>query len=69
MYEDLIGKKVCTDQGEDVGVVTSLVEVPQGHLIDVKKTNGKHVLIPFVSVFVDEIDDEKIIIKPIEGLL
>ena len=68
-YDDLIGKKVCTDEGEDVGVITSLIEVPQGHLIDVKKIDGKQVLIPFVSFFIMRIDDEQVIIKPIEGLL
>lgn len=68
-YEDLIGKMVRTDQGETVGIITSMIEVPQGHLIEVKKTNGKTVLIPFVSFFIDSIDDQMVVIKPIEGLL
>lgn len=68
-YDDLIGKKVQTDYGEDVGVVSSLIEVPQGHLLEVKKTNGKKVLVPFVSAFVESINDQIIVIKPIEGLL
>ncbi len=68
-YEDLIGKKVQTDQGEVVGVILSLIEVPQGHLIEVKKIDGKKILIPFVSFFIDSIDDQVVVIKPIEGLL
>ncbi len=68
-YEDLIGKLVKTDQGEDIGVISSLIEVPQGHLLEVKKTNGKKVLIPFVSFFVSRVDDQTVVIKPIEGLL
>lgn len=68
-YEDLIGKTVKTDAGESIGVIESIIEVPQGYLIEVKKSNGKKVLIPFVSSFVDSIDDHWVVIKPIEGLL
>ncbi len=69
LYEDLIGKKVLRENDEVVGVVTSMIEVPQGHLLEVKKTDNKRVMIPFVSAFIVDIDDERIIIKPIEGLL
>lgn len=69
LYDDLIGKRVETDQLEMIGIVSSLIEVPQGHLLEVKKTNGKTVLIPFVSFFVQDITKEVIRIKPIEGLL
>ena len=69
LYEDLIDKKVLTENGEIVGVVSSMIEVPQGHLMEVKKNDHKKIMIPFVSAFIIDIDDEKIIIKPIEGLL
>jgi len=67
-YSTLIGKKVYTDQALFVGEVTSIIEVPQGHLIEIQKEDKK-ILIPFIKQFVGDIDDEKIIIHPIEGLL
>ncbi len=68
-YDDLIGKRVETDQGETVGVISSLLEVPQGHLLEVKKNDGNNVLIPFVSAFILSVDEYVVVIKPIEGLL
>ena len=68
-YEDIIGKKVLTDENEEVGVACSLIEVPQGHILEVLKPDGKKALIPFVKEFIKDIDEEKIIIKPIEGLI
>lgn len=68
-FEDVIGKKVVTDKLEEVGIATALIEVPQGHILEVKKLDGKKALIPFIKEFVGDIDDEQIIIKPIEGLL
>ena len=68
-YEDIIGKKVVTDLLEAVGIASALIEVPQGHLLEVEKPNGKKALIPFRKEFIGDIDEDKIIIKPIEGLL
>lgn len=68
-YEDVIGKKVVTDNLEQVGIASALIEVPQGHLLEVEKPDGKKALVPFIKEFIGDIDDEKIIIKPIEGLL
>ena len=46
------------------------MELPHGEVIVVfnKESNKRH-LIPFVDEFILSVDDEKIIIKPIEGLL
>jgi 16S rRNA processing protein RimM len=68
-YEDVIGKKVVTENLEIVGIASALIEVPQGHLLEVEKSDGKKALVPFIKEFIGEIDDEKIIVKPIEGLL
>ncbi|HEY8395434.1 MAG TPA: ribosome maturation factor RimM, partial [Bacilli bacterium] len=70
-YQDLIGLEAFLDSGEKVGTIADLVEVPQGLLLLLKKSNGKEALIPFVNEFVQEIDleNKKIIITPIEGLL
>jgi 16S rRNA processing protein RimM len=68
-YQDLIGKKVYKDDGVLIGKVTSMIEVPQGHLMEVEKTDQKKVLIPFVQAFIGDINQDRIIIHPIEGLL
>lgn len=68
-YQDLIEKKVYTDQNELVGSVISMIPVPQGHLLEIEKPDGKKVLVPFVKVFVTDVKEDMIIIKPIEGLL
>lgn len=67
-YDDLIGKNVITDDGNTFGVVSAIIEVPQGHLLEV--THGtRKILIPFVSQFVGDITEDRIVIHPIEGLL
>ena len=47
------------------------MEVPQGEILVIKKNNGKEALVPFVDEFVIEIDvdNNKMIIESIEGLL
>ncbi|MFU8792996.1 MAG: ribosome maturation factor RimM [Acholeplasmataceae bacterium] len=68
-YQSLIDKKVYTDQNIYVGFVSSMIKVPQGHLMEVEKTNQERIMIPFVKAFIGDISEDKIIIFPIEGLL
>lgn len=68
-YDDVIGKKVVTDQMQEVGIASALIEVPQGHLLEILKPDGKKALVPFIKEFIGDIDETKIIVKPIEGLL
>lgn len=69
-YDDLIDSKVLVE-GEEIGVVTDVMEVPQGEILRIKKKNGKTSLVPYVDEFIEEVDIDKkiIIINPIEGLL
>ncbi|HBT59913.1 MAG TPA: 16S rRNA processing protein RimM [Acholeplasmataceae bacterium] len=67
-YKDLIGLKVYNKNNELIGVVNDVMDVPQGHLLQVK-TSEKMVLIPFVSAFVKEINEHSIKIEEIDGLL
>ncbi len=66
-YDELIKKDVFLENGEKVGFVISVIEVPQGHLLEIK-TKDKKSLIPFRNEFVVSVK-EHIIIKDIEGLL
>ena len=68
-YDDLLSKNVYDENHVLLGKVISLIAVPQGHLLEIEKLDGKKRLIPFVDEFVKDILDDKIIIRPIEGLL
>lgn len=65
----LIGLDVFLMDNTPVGEVTSLLDVPQGHLLNILTTEGKQVLVPFIKQFVKEVTDEGIWIEVIEGLL
>lgn len=69
-FDDLIGLIAYTDNLEKIGEVTDILDVPQGTILIIN--NGKkEVLVPFVDEFIKEVllDENKIIITPIEGLL
>ena len=67
-YDELIKKDVYLENGEKVGFVISVIEVPQGHLLEVITVDKKKKLIPFRNEFIISIED-MIIMKDIEGLL
>jgi 16S rRNA processing protein RimM len=67
-YEDIIGLDVKLSDDTIIGKVVSIRELPQGSILEVQ-TDKKIVLIPFVDAFVKAIEDEYMIIEPIEGLL
>lgn len=65
-YSDLIGKIVFNQKGDFRGEVIEIRELPHAKYLVVKYNDKTH-LIPFISEFIDKID-EKIYIKEIEGL-
>ena len=67
---DLIGLETYTDDGQFIGIVESLIDRSMQSLLVVKNEDKEH-LIPLIEPIVKEIDLEnsKIIITPIEGLL
>lgn len=70
-FDDLIGLDAYNVSGELIGTVIDINEVPQGVLLEIRKIDKTVTLIPFVDEFIKKvnIDDRKIIISPIEGLL
>ncbi len=68
-YEDLVGKFVYDTEGQKIGQVISVIPVPQGHLLEIEKTDGKKALVPFVEAFVQSVEKDRIVIQTIEGLL
>ena len=72
-YDDLIGLDVIdvNNDNNKVGQVIDVVEVPQGCILRIKKTNGKQALVPYVEEFIKKVDLENktIEIASIEGLI
>jgi 16S rRNA processing protein RimM len=70
-YHQLIGLQVVTADGEAVGTVREIYETGPTHLLEVRRTNGGHVLIPFTERIVRKVDVESgtLTIKPPPGLL
>ncbi len=69
-FSDLIGSKVVTEEGREIGTLKDILEQPASHILEVEKPDGKQVLIPFISEFVKEVDPKKkkIVVKLIEGM-
>ena len=68
-YQSLFDKPCYTKEGLFLGTVLSVVEVPQGHLLEIKTADERKVLVPFIKAFVKDVLNDKIIIEPIEGLI
>lgn len=66
-YDDLIGSKIIVDDKE-MGEVIDIREVPQGIILECN-IGGKTKFIPYVDEFIASVEDGKIIVTPIEGLL
>lgn len=67
---DLIGLDAVTVDGEEIGTVSDILEQTAQTLLVIK--NGEEeILVPKCDAFVDRVnlDEKKIYIKPIEGLL
>lgn len=65
-FDDLIGLKIFNQNNELKGEVINILEVPQGHILEVNTKNGKK-MVPFNKFFILEVKDI-IIVNEIEGL-
>ena len=69
-YHQLLGMRVLTSQGRDLGIVREVYELEPAHLLEVRGGGGS-VLIPFSRQVVREVDSAagRIVVDPPEGLL
>jgi 16S rRNA processing protein RimM len=67
---DLIGMTVENERGEDVGVVETILEIPDNHLFVVRKGKGE-ILIPAAKSFVTSVDltRRRMLVRGIEDLV
>ena len=56
---DLIGLKVVTDEGEDFGVLTDLIQTVANDVYAVKCPNVKEVLLPVIDECILDVDLER----------
>lgn len=70
-YHELLGMRVVTKDGDEVGEVREVFETEPAHLLEVKSSAGKIHLVPFAERIVKKVDAEnrEIVISPPPGLL
>ncbi|BAQ10492.1 16S rRNA processing protein RimM [Bacillus sp. OxB-1] len=70
-YHEVIGCTVFTTEGVEIGTVTEILETGANDVWTVTPAQGKPHYIPYIEDVVKEVDvDEKrIVIEPMEGLL
>ena len=70
-HHEIIGCQVVTIEGTEIGQVTEILETGANDVWTVKPVTGKLQYIPYIDDVVKEvdIDNNKIVIDPIEGLL
>ncbi|HWL23684.1 MAG TPA: ribosome maturation factor RimM [Ureibacillus sp.] len=70
-YYEIIGCEVFSEEGEQLGVITEILETGANDVWELKAPNGKKHYIPYIEDVVKEIDvdEKKIIIHVMEGLL
>lgn len=70
-FFEILGCSVETLEGEEIGVITEILQTGANDVWEVKPEKGKAHYIPYIDDVVKEIciDEKKIIIDPLEGLL
>ena len=66
--DQLVDLVVYNTFNEKLGIVTDVIEIPSGYILEVINDENQRFLIPFVDAFVKEITNEKIVIEEIEGI-
>lgn len=69
--EDLVGLTVVTTDGRVLGEVSALHTRAVQDLLEVRRTDGRELLVPFVEEIVPEVDEDarRVVIDPPAGLL
>ena len=67
----LVGLQVVTVAGEPVGELSEILHGPAQDLLSVRATDGREILVPFVSKLVPTVDvpNKKVVVADLPGLL
>ena len=68
---DLIGLKVVTDDGKELGTLTEVLETGANNVYEVTTTNGKQVLIPVIDecILAHDMEAKTVTVHLLDGLL
>ena len=68
--QDLIGMKVSTDEGEELGTLSDVMQTGANDVYRIQGENGKEYLFPAVDAMIAETSLEKgvILVRPIPGI-
>lgn len=67
----LVGLRVVTTDGEDVGELVEVVHGPAQDLLSVRAADGREILVPFVAEIVPEVDvpSGRLLVHDVPGLI
>jgi 16S rRNA processing protein RimM len=70
-FHEIIGCQMFTDQGEEIGTIREILATGANDVWVVKRKVGKDLLVPYIEDIVREInvEEKKVVITPMEGLL
>lgn len=70
-YHEIIGCKVFTEKGEELGVIEEILSPGANDVWVVKRPQGKPVLIPYIDDVVKQVDitEKRVTIHLMEGLI
>jgi len=70
-YHEIIGCRVVTKEGEELGEVKEILSPGANHVWVVKRPKGKDILLPVIDEVIVEVDVENklITVDPMEGLI
>lgn len=70
-YSDIEGCAVFSEEGDEIGVITEILETGANDVWEIKAKDGKKHYIPYIEDVVKniDVDEKKIIIHVMDGLL
>lgn len=66
---DLVGLEVWEGTDRMAGVVADVLDLPAQPVLVVRRTSGGDALVPFVPDLIEAVDEHRIVVRPVEGLL
>ena len=68
-YEDIIGCQIEDEDGNPLGKVIHILEMPTQDVLEIEDVNGTY-MIPYVDAFIveEDIENQRIVVSLIEGM-
>jgi 16S rRNA processing protein RimM len=66
---DLVGLEVHDSDGRRAGVVSDVLDLPAQCILVVRRDAGGDALVPFVPGLIESVDESRIVVRDVEGLL